>query len=128
MSIVLKNFCFNNLEFVETVKKIYRSELPSSDAYRLFKMLKELNEKASEFSEIKNKILEETAKPDKDNEGSWNFNDKESSEKFQTEFESLLDIEFTLNTDKINYPKTLNISPYEMELMEVLFNYEGLDG
>lgn len=124
MTIKLKNEVFNNLEFIETVKKIYRSELSAKQAYTLFKTLKKLNEYAREYNEVRDKLLLQYASL---NDDSWTFESGDKMNSFEKEFNDLLEIEFDLGCDKIQYPIDLNISPYEMELMECLFDYKHLE-
>lgn len=123
--IKIKNEMFNNVEFLETVKKIYRTELPAKDSYRLMKILKALNERSREYDEIKNKVVNECGYETE--EGQWKFKTDEDFQRFQTQFNELLDIDVELFTDKIPCPNGLVLSPFEMELMEDILDYGELD-
>lgn len=124
--IKVKNEIFNNLEFIKTVKKIYRQELPAKDSYKLLNILKELTVKSDNYNTIKNKILEETGYPSKE-ENNWQFESDEKFNKFQKQFNDLLDVEIVLQIDKIKCPESLLLSPYEMQLLEDFFDYGELD-
>ncbi len=124
--IKVKNEIFNNLEFIKTVKKIYRQELPAKDSYKLLNILKELTVKSDNYNTIKNKILEETGYPSKE-ENNWQFESDDKFNKFQKQFNDLLDVEIVLQIDKIKCPESLLLSPYEMQLLEDFFDYGELD-
>lgn len=123
--IKLTNKVFNNLNFVETIQKIYRTELPAKDSYRLYKVLKILTERSKEYDEIKLKLLNETG--NRSSEDEWQFDSKDNAERFKKEFDELLSIEFDLTEEKIKYPESLSLSPYEMELVEDIFDYSNLE-
>lgn len=125
--IELKNEVFINEEFIKAVRTINSSdEMSAKAAYWFNRFSKELQERSKDFDEIKQKLLEKYGKLNEE-KGHYDI-EKDNVNEFTKQFEELLTQQFEINLTKILFPETIKISPYQIELLEDIFDFSTLEG
>ena len=124
----IRNTIFENKQYFETIGKIHTSDkLSVMDAYRINRLVKKLNELNKEYSELKNKLLDQFGTSGEE-EGTTEIG-PENREAFAGEYNDLLDIEHDLETEMLEFPSKLEdgISASDLNIMEMFFDLSGLE-
>ena len=123
-----RNSLFENKQYFETISKIHSSDkLSVMDAYRVNRLVKKLNELNAEYSELKNKLLEQYGTTGEE-EGQV-IVEGDNKKPFMNEMNDLLNIEHDLETEILPWPKKLEdgFSAADLNVMEIFFNLDEFE-
>ena len=124
----IRNSLFENKQYFETISKIHSSDkLSVMDAYRVNRLVKKLNELNAEYSEFKNKLVEQYGTPGEE-EGQV-IVEGDNKKPFMNEMNDLLNIEHVLETEILPWPKKLEdgFSAADLNVMEIFFNLDEFE-
>ena len=124
----IRNSLFENKQYFETISKIHSSDkLSVMDAYRVNRLVKKLNELNAEYSELKNKLLEQYGTTGEE-EGQV-IVEGDNKKPFMNEMNDLLNIEHDLETEILPWPKKLEdgFSAADLNVMEIFFNLDEFE-
>ena len=124
----IKNVIFENKQYFETIGKIHKSDqLSVMDAYRINRLVKELNELNVEYDELKNKIFTQYGTPG-EKEGTFQVG-PENREAFAGEYNDLISIEHDLETEMLAFPSKIEdgFSAADLNIMEMFFDLSGFE-
>ena len=124
----IRNSLFENKQYFETISKIHSSDkLSVMDAYRVNRLVKKLNELNAEYSELKNKLLEQYGTTGEE-EGQVII-EGDNKKPFMNEMNDLLNIEHDLETEILPWPKKLEdgFSAADLNVMEIFFNLDEFE-
>ena len=124
----ITNAIFDSKQYFTTIGKIHNSDqLSVMDAYRINRLVKKLNELNEEFSELKNKILNQYGTPAEES-GSF-IVEPENSAAFATEYNDLAAIEHDLEMEMLTFPSKIKdgFSAADLNIMEMFFDLSGLE-
>jgi hypothetical protein len=124
----IRNTIFENKQYFETIGKIHQSDkLSVMDAYRINRLVKKLNELNEEYSELKQKLLDQFGTPGEE-EGQFKVKG-DQREPFTKEMNDLLSIEHDLETEMLAFPSKLEdgISAADLNIMEMFFDLSGFE-
>ena len=124
----IRNSLFENNQYFETIGKIHSSDqLSVMDAYRVNRLVKKLNELNAEYSELKNKLLEQYGTTGEE-EGQV-IVEGDNKKPFMNEMNDLLNIEHDLETEILPWPKKLEdgFSAADLNVMEIFFNLDEFE-
>ena len=124
----IRNSLFENKQYFETISKIHSSDkLSVMDAYRVNRLVKKLNELNAEYSELKNKLLEQYGTTGEE-EGQV-IVEGDNKKPFMNEMNDLLNIEHDLETELLPWPKKLEdgFSAADLNVMEIFFNLDEFE-
>ena len=124
----IRNSLFENKQYFETISKIHSSDkLSVMDAYRVNRLVKKLNELNAEYSELKNKLLEQYGTTGEE-EGQV-IVEGDNKKPFMNEMNDLLGIEHDLETKILPWPKQLEdgFSAADLNVMEIFFNLDEFE-
>ena len=124
----IRNSLFENKQYFETISKIHSSDkLSVMDAYRVNRLVKKLNELNAEYSELKNKLLEQYGTTGEE-EGQV-IVEGDNKKPFMNEMNDLLGIEHDLETEILPWPKQLEdgFSAADLNVMEIFFNLDEFE-
>ena len=123
--IKVKNEIFNDSDFYEAIRKINAYDgFSMKDAYQMNVLTKELISKATDFEQMRVKLLDKYGTKDEKN-NVYTF-EKEGAEKFRENLKELLDIQIKLNVNKIKIPMDLKLSPSQLRSIESLFDFSDI--
>ena len=123
-----RNSLFENKQYFETISKIHSSDkLSVMDAYRVNRLVKKLNELNAEYSELKNKLLEQYGTTGEE-EGQV-IVEGDNKKPFMNEMNDLLNIEHDLETEILPWPKKLEdgFSAADLNVMEIFFDFDEFE-
>ena len=124
----IRNSLFENNQYFETISKIHSSDkLSVMDAYRVNRLVKKLNELNAEYSELKNKLLEQYGTTGEE-EGQV-IVEGDNKKPFMNEMNDLLNIEHDLETEILPWPKKLEdgFSAADLNVMEIFFDFDEIE-
>ena len=124
----IRNSLIENKQYFETISKIHSSDkLSVMDAYRVNRLVKKLNELNAEYSELKNKLLEQYGTTGEE-EGQV-IVEGDNKKPFMNEMNDLLNIEHDLETEILPWPKKLEdgFSAADLNVMEIFFNLDEFE-
>ena len=124
----IRNSLFEKNQYFETIGKIHSSDqLSVMDAYRVNRLVKKLNELNAEYSELKNKLLEQYGTTGEE-EGQV-IVEGDNKKPFMNEMNDLLNIEHDLETEILPWPKKLEdgFSAADLNVMELFFNLDEFE-
>ena len=124
----IRNSLFENKQYFETISKIHSSDkLSVMDAYRVNRLVKKLNELNAEYSDLKNKLLEQYGTTGEE-EGQV-IVEGDNKKPFMNEMNDLLNIEHDLETEILPWPKKLEdgFSAADLNVMEIFFNLDEFE-
>ena len=124
----IKNIIFENKQYFETIGKIHKSDqLSVMDAYRINRLVKQLNELYGEYSELKKGILDKFGTPGEE-EGTFKI-EVENREAFNEEYTELINIEHDLETEMLTFPSKIKdgFSALDLNIIELFFDLSGLN-
>lgn len=115
----LKNEVFNNKKFNETITTLNETSLPAGLAYKLLNLSKELAQKNEAYNEVKQSILDKYGTLNEKKE-QYTF-DKKNADKFNEEFNELLQEEFEVAYEPQVLPDDVRLTPAQISSIENLF-------
>ena len=123
--IKIENNIFEDRQYLKTLTKINDLDLHITDAYRISRLIKKLDELSAEYNEFKKKITDKYGTVDGDEVRIENENIKEFSE----EYGELLKVEHDLEMELLSLPKSMeeNISASDLNVMEKFFDLSSLN-
>ena len=123
--IKIENSVFESKQYLKTLTKINDLDLHITDAYRISRLIKKLDELSAEYNEFKKKITDKYGTVDGDEVRIENENIKEFSE----EYGELLKVEHDLEMELLSLPKSMeeNISASDLNVMEKFFDLSSLN-
>ena len=123
--IKIENSLFEDRQYRKTLTKINDLDLHITDAYRISRLVKKLDELSTEYGEFKKKLT--------DNYGTVDGDDvrieKENIKEFSEEYGELLKIEHDLEMELLPIPKNMeeNVSSSDLNIMEKFFDLSSLN-
>jgi len=116
----LKNYIFVN-GFIPALQELLNEKLPITQAFKLRKLAKVINEKAKVYDETRRALLDQVAAKDKngevikDEKGNVKF---DNLEKWNTEFIELLEQEEEYDIEPIELANSVEMSANNVTLLE----------
>lgn len=127
--ITIKNELFEISQYFKTMQKIHTSDkLSVMDAYRINRLVKQVNSLNEEYSELKKSLLEKFGKPVEGQPDQVEIS-AENREEFSKEMTDLMSIEHSLDIAKLPFPKkiTEGISASDLEILDIFFDLSSLE-
>ena len=125
----ITNVLFESPHYFKTIKKIVNSDkLSVMDAYRINRLVKNLNELNTEYTQLKKGLLDQFGEPDEE-KGGFKIKD-ECRESFSKEMTDLINIEHELNPpEKLSFPSKIKdgISAIDLDILELFFDLNKLE-
>ena len=123
--IKIENSLFEDRQYLKTLTKISDLDLHITDAYRISRLIKKLDELSTEYGEFKKKLTDKYGTVDGDNVKI----EKENVKAFSEEYGELLKIEHDLEMELLPLPKSMedNVSSSELDIIEKFFDLSSLN-
>ena len=123
--IKIENSLFEDRQYRKTLTKINDLDLHITDAYRISRLVKKLDELSTEYGEFKKKLTDKYGTVDGDDVRI----EKENIKEFSEEYGELLKIEHDLEMELLSLPKSMeeNISASDLNVMEKFFDLSSLN-
>ena len=123
--IKIANNIFENSQYLKTFQKISTLDLHSSDAFRINRLVKKLDELSIEYAGLKKVLTDKYGTTDDDKVTI----DKENVKSFSEEYGELLKIEHDLEMELLPIPKSMedNVSSSELDIIEKFFDLSSLN-
>ena len=123
--IKIANNIFENSQYLKTFQKISTLDLHISDAFRINRLVKKLDELSIEYAGLKKVLTDKYGTTDNDKVTI----DKENVQAFSEEYGELLKIEHDLEMELLPLPKSMedNVSSSELDIIEKFFDLSSLN-
>ena len=123
--IKIENNIFENTQYLKAFTKINDLDLHITDAYRISRLVKKLDELSAEYTEFKKILTDKYGTVDGDNVTI----EKENVKAFSEEYGELLKIEHDLEMELLPIPKSMeeNVSPADLNVIEKFFDLSSLN-
>ena len=123
--IKIANNIFENSQYLKTFTKINDLDLHITDAYRINRLVKKLDELSTEYGELKKILTNKYGTID----GDGVKIEKENVEAFSEEYGELLKIEHNLEMKLLPIPKSMeeDISSADLNIIEKFFDLSSLN-
>ena len=123
--IKIANNIFENSQYLKTFQKISTLDLHISDAFRINRLVKKLDELSIEYAGLKKVLTDKYGTTDDDKVTI----DKENVQAFSEEYGELLKIEHDLGMELLPLPKSMedNVSSSELDIIEKFFDLSSLN-
>ena len=123
--IKIANNIFENSQYLKTFQKISTLDLHISDAFRINRLVKKLDELSIEYAGLKKVLTDKYGTTDDDKVTI----DKENVQAFSEEYGELLKIEHDLEMELLPLPKSMedNVSSSELDIIEKFFDLSSLN-
>ena len=123
--IKIANNIFENSQYLKTFQKISTLDLHISDAFRINRLVKKLDELSIEYAGLKKVLTDKYGTTDDDKVTIK----KENVQAFSEEYGELLKIEHDLEMELLPLPKSMedNVSSSELDIIEKFFDLSSLD-
>lgn len=123
--IKIANNIFENSQYLKTFQKISTLDLHISDAFRINRLVKKLDELSIEYAGLKKVLTDKYGTTDDDKVTI----DKENVKSFSEEYGELLKIEHDLEMELLPLPKSMedNVSSSELDIIEKFFDLSSLN-
>jgi len=123
--IKIANNIFENSQYLKTFQKISTLDLHISDAFRINRLVKKLDELSIEYAGLKKVLTDKYGTTDDDKVTI----DKENVKSFSEEYGELLKIEHDLEMELLPIPKSMedNVSSSELDIIEKFFDLSSLN-
>ena len=123
--IKIANNIFENSQYLKTFQKISTLDLHISDAFRINRLVKKLDELSVEYAGLKKVLTDKYGTTDDDKVTIK----KENVRAFSEEYGELLKIEHDLEMELLPLPKSMedNVSSSELDIIEKFFDLSSLD-
>lgn len=121
----IANNIFENSQYLKTFQKISTLDLHISDAFRINRLVKKLDELSIEYTGLKKVLTDKYGTTDDDKVTI----DKENVQAFSEEYGELLKIEHDLEMELLPLPKSMedNVSSSELDIIEKFFDLSSLN-
>ena len=121
----IANNIFENSQYLKTFQKISTLDLHISDAFRINRLVKKLDELSIEYTGLKKVLTDKYGTTDDDKVTI----DKENVQAFSEEYGELLKIEHDLEMELLPFPKSMedNVSSSELDIIEKFFDLSSLN-
>ena len=122
---IITNNIFENTQYLKTFTKINDLDLHITDAFRINRLVKKLDELSAEYTEFKKILTDKYGTVDGDNVRIK----KENVQAFSEEYGELLKIEHDLEMEPIPIPKSMeeSVSPSDLNVIEKFFDLSSLN-
>ena len=119
------NNIFENSQYLKTFQKISTLDLHISDAFRINRLVKKLDELSIEYAGLKKVLTDKYGTTDDDKVTIK----KENVQAFSEEYGELLKIEHDLEMELLPLPKSMedNVSSSELDIIEKFFDLSSLN-
>ena len=126
--IKIANNIFENSQYLKTFQKISTLDLHISDAFRINRLVKKLDELSTEYAGLKKVLTDKYGTIDDDNDDKVTIK-KENVRAFSEEYGELLKIEHDLEMELLPLPKSMedNVSSSELDIIEKFFDLSSLN-
>lgn len=123
--IKIANNIFENSQYLKTFQKISTLDLHISDAFRINRLVKKLDELSIEYAGLKKVLTDKYGTTDDDKVTIK----KENVQAFSEEYGELLKIEHDLEMELLPLPKSMedNVSSSELDIIEKFFDLSSLN-
>ena len=123
--IKIENSVFEDRQYLKTLTKISDLDLHITDAYRISRLIKKLDELSTEYGEFKKKLTDKYGIVD----GDGVKIEKENIEVFSKEYGELLKIEHDLEMELLSIPKSMeeSVSSSDLNIIEKFFDLSSLN-
>ena len=123
--IKIENNIFENTQYLKAFTKINDLDLHITDAYRISRLVKKLDELSAEYTEFKKILTDKYGTVD----GDEIRIEKENVKAFSEEYGELLKIEHDLEMELLPIPKSMeeNVSPADLNVIEKFFDLSSLN-
>ena len=123
--IKIANNIFENSQYLKTFQKISTLDLHISDAFRINRLVKKLDELSVEYAGLKKVLTDKYGTTDDDKVTIK----KENVQAFSEEYGELLKIEHDLEMELLPLPKSMedNVSSSELDIIEKFFDLSSLN-
>ena len=123
--IKIANNIFENSQYLKTFQKISTLDLHISDAFRINRLVKKLDELSIEYAGLKKVLTDKYGTTDDDKVTI----DKENVQAFSEEYGELLKIEHDLEMKLLPIPKNMeeSVSPSDLNIIEKFFDLSSLN-
>ena len=123
--IKIANNIFENSQYLKTFQKISTLDLHISDAFRINRLVKKLDELSIEYAGLKKVLTDKYGTTDNDKVTIK----KENVQAFSEEYGELLKIEHDLEMELLPLPKSMedNVSSSELDIIEKFFDLSSLN-
>ena len=123
--IKIENSLFEDRQYLKTLTKINDLDLHITDAYRISRLVKKLDELSTEYGEFKKKLTDKYGTVDGDEVRI----EKENVKAFSEEYGELLKIEHDLEMELLPIPKGMeeSVSPSDLNVIEKFFDLSSLN-
>ena len=122
---IITNNIFENTQYLKTFTKINDLDLHITDAFRINRLVKILDELSVEYGELKKILTDKYGTVDGDDIRI----EKENIKEFSEEYGELLKIEHDLEMELLPIPKSMeeNVSPADLNVIEKFFDLSSLN-
>ena len=122
---IITNNIFENTQYLKTFTKINDLDLHITDAFRINRLVKKLDELSAEYTEFKKILTDKYGTVD----GDEIRIEKENIKEFSEEYGELLKIEHDLEMELLPLPKSMeeNVSPADLNVIEKFFDLSSLN-
>ena len=123
--IKIENNIFEDKQYLKTFTKINDLDLHITDAYRINRLVKKLDELSIEYGELKKILTNKYGTIDGDEVRI----EKENIKEFSEEYGELLKIEHDLEMELLPIPKSMEegVSPSDLNVIEKFFDLSSLN-
>ena len=123
--IKIENNIFEDKQYLKTFTKINDLDLHITDAYRISRLVKKLDELSTEYNELKKILTNKYGTVDGDEVRI----EKENIKEFSEEYGELLKIEHDLEMELLPIPKSMeeSVSPSDLNVIEKFFDLSSLN-
>ena len=123
--IKIENNIFEDKQYLKTFTKINDLDLHITDAYRINRLVKKLDELSTEYGELKKILTNKYGTIDGDDIRI----EKENIKEFSEEYGELLKIEHDLEMELLPIPKSMeeSVSPSDLNVIEKFFDLSSLN-
>ena len=123
--IKIENSVFESKQYLKTLTKINDLDLHITDAYRINRLVKKLDELSIEYAGLKKVLTDKYGTTDNDKVTI----DKENVQAFSEEYGELLKIEHDLEMELLPIPKNMeeSVSPSDLNVIEKFFDLSSLN-
>ena len=123
--IKIENSVFEDRQYLKTLTKISDLDLHITDAYRISRLIKKLDELSVEYNGFKKNLIDKYGTVDGDEVRI----EKENVEVFSKEYGELLKIEHDLEMELLPIPKSMeeSVSPSDLNVIEKFFDLSSLN-
>ena len=123
--IKIENSVFENKQYLKTFMKINDLDLHITDAYRISRLVKKLDELSTEYNELKKILTNKYGTVDGDEVRI----EKENIKEFSEEYGELLKIEHDLEMELLPIPKNMeeSVSSSDLNIIENFFDLSSLN-